>query len=180
MIRVGPRVDRNIAPNNSQKFRVMLKRKNIADGEYRSHIIIEALLPPLTDDAQGVYVRPDIKYSIAVIVRKGQLGAHIDITGVKITTGQNDDKTAQLTITFSRSGQRSVFGNLKAYLKSQPAQLLLETNRIGIYPEISLRQLTLPLKGKQPTAGILVIEFAEDPQYGGDLTAKYELLLFGD
>ena len=72
MLRVGPRLGRNIAPNNSQKFRVMLKGRNLPDGEYRSHIVVEALLPPMPAD-DGVYARPNIKYSIPVIFRKGQL-----------------------------------------------------------------------------------------------------------
>lgn len=177
LLRVGPRLGRNIAPNNTQKFRVMLKTRNLPDGEYRSHIIVEALLPPVAEGSDGVYARPNIKYSIPVIVRKGQLDATVNITSAKFSTDKDDNSKIYLELTMARTGNRSVFGNLRAFAKSDPDKLLLEANSIGIYPEVSQRQVRLLIKNKLPHSGDLVIQFAESAEYGGDLTAEYQLPL---
>ena len=175
LLRVGPRLGRNIAPNQSQKFRVML-RKNNKDGEFRSHIVIEALLPPLPTDSQGVYARPNIKYSIPVIVRKGSFHATVAISSAKIVTNPNNNQP-YLEMNFQRSGNRSIFGNLRAYLQHNPEQILVKANSIGIYPEVEQRLVRLAINNPLPHSGILVIEFAEKPEYGGDLTASYQLSL---
>ena len=74
LLRVGPRMGKNIAPDLYQSFRVMLKRKGLEQGEFRSHILMESLLPP-AEENQGVVVRPNIRYSIPVIIRHGDLNA---------------------------------------------------------------------------------------------------------
>lgn len=176
-LRVGPRLGRNIAPNNSQKFRVMLRGKPQTDGEYRSHIVIEALLPPLPDEGEGVTARPNIKYSIPVIIRQGQLHASVNINQASIKNDEQNQGQQYLEIDFVRAGTRSVFGDIKAYIKGQPDKLMLQANSVGIYPEVSERQMRIRLQKELPHSGVLVIEFAENPEYGGNLTASYQLPL---
>lgn len=164
-LRVGPRMGKNIAPSQYQNFRVMLKRKNLKEaGEYRAHILMESLLPPVTEGEGSIIVRPNIRYSIPIIVRTGELHAKIGLQELSAEQTEND----QLRVTFAltREGNRSVYGKVTATLAGSDAPLF-EAAGLGVYTELTKRYFSFTTDKALPTSGELILSFEEDPEYGG-------------
>ena len=162
-LRVGPRMGKNIGPEQFQSFRVMLRRSGLKDGEYRSHILMESLLPPM-EAAEGVTVRPNIKYSVPVIVRYGELNAKISIDNVSIS--KNSEGVNELSLNINREGNRSIYGTLKL-TAPDVSEPLFEARGLAVYTELNSRHVKFPINKEIPQSGVLLLEFVEDPAYGG-------------
>lgn len=108
-----------LAPNESQSVKVQLTKKaELAPGEYRSHIYFRAVPrqnalgeAPATKDTTGISVRlvPVFGLSIPAIIRVGEPAVKTSLSNCSLAIKEN---TAKLNITFNRTGNMSVYGDL--------------------------------------------------------------------
>ncbi|NQZ10566.1 MAG: hypothetical protein HRT35_25725 [Algicola sp.] len=161
-LRVGPRVGKNIGPKDFQKFRVRAKLNKMPKGEYRSHLLVESMNPPTEETKPGIFVKPNIKYSIPIIIRHGDLHAEVAISNAKVSE-------KLLTFEMSRMGDRSVYGDFTFYQVTDGKTTEL-TQLVGqaIYTDTNKRLFVIDLE-QSPTKGSqLKIVFKENPEFGGD------------
>ncbi|HMC99727.1 MAG TPA: Fn3-like domain-containing protein [Ferruginibacter sp.] len=107
-----------LGPNEAQTVKVQLTKANdLAPGEYRSHLYFRASPPekplgdiePEKDSVLSVRLTPIFGISIPVIIRKGESDATVSIADVKF---QQNDSLRAVDITFNRSGNMSVYGDV--------------------------------------------------------------------
>ena len=121
MFRYAPR-QVELAPGQSQAVRILLRKpKDLAAGEYRSHLLIQRLPKEgtagrsiETAKTDGITVNLVVVPGVAlpVIVRHGEVAAEAAISNLGLTDLPQGRKG--LSFRISRSGNKSVFGDLTA------------------------------------------------------------------
>ena len=111
-----------LAPNEAQTVKVQIVKTNeIAIGEYRSHLYFRANPAPKPlgeevvdekDSVLSVRLIPIFGISIPVIIRKGVSTATVNI--YKLSMEYQKEKGTAVNITFNRSGNMSVYGDVTA------------------------------------------------------------------
>ena len=109
-----------LAPNESQVVRMQLRRSSgMQTGEYRSHMYFRAVPEekPLGEEdkledstAIGIRLTPIFGITIPVIIRVGEPVLNVSLSDVKVEEREPDTKW--LSLTFSRKGNISVYGDL--------------------------------------------------------------------
>jgi P pilus assembly chaperone PapD len=182
IIRFAPRRV-TLPPNQPQSIRVGLQgTETLPDGEYRAHMLFRAIpkTPEATaegDVSNGLKINliPVYGVTIPVIIRKGELRATAAIANAVIAR-DNEGQTLQFDL--ARQGEKSVFGEVHITRPGVPEPLLVAKG-IAVYPELALRQVSLPLDAaaaaKMP--GEVVISYYEAPEAGGGLIAQLRTVL---
>ncbi|WP_426330166.1 hypothetical protein [Pedobacter sp. R-06] len=115
-----------LGPNEAQTIKVQLNNTgDLKPGEYRSHLYFRAVpderQPQLADtNAKAIAVRlvPVFGLAIPVIIRRGISTNSIAIVNVAMESKGPDDH--QVRMTFSRSGNMSVYGDIRVeYISAQ-------------------------------------------------------------
>ena len=109
-----------LKPGESQVIKVVARRpSNLANGEYRSHLFVEALANPMSiedleaTDGISMHLNVQLSYSFPIIVRKGP--ANVDIGIDTITTNRLENGNGQIHLQLSKKSPISGYGKLKAY-----------------------------------------------------------------
>ncbi|MCF6435629.1 hypothetical protein [Pseudoalteromonas sp. MMG022] len=146
-LRVGPRIVRDIPPNSFA--RIKLIKKGVKErGEFRSHLLIEAIKTEVAKQVAGVFIQPNIKYVIPVFVRN-----YPDEEKASVVLEKHfvDKNTKALSLTFKREGLGSYSGNL--VVKDMNGKELYRVNQVSIYPELQRRTFNTTIsadESKQP------------------------------
>jgi len=121
-LRIFPR-SVTLAPQETQIVKVQLYRKDkLITGEYRSHLYFRAVpaektKETKTDDsdekAVSIKITPIFGISIPVIVRNGLLSSSLSLSELSITKDKN--LLPVLNLTLSRSGNKSIYGDLEIF-----------------------------------------------------------------
>lgn len=179
MVRYAPRRV-TLLPGQPQAVRLSVRPpEGLPEGEYRVHMGFRAI-PGSTapegaseaeESASGVSIKltPIYGITIPVFLRKGSLEAKAGIDGAKVTRLGGRDF---LEVTMSRTGQRSVYGELLG--KTPRGEVVFSMRGIAIYPEVSRRQVHVPLNAEQlgKAKGPIQLEYRELPENGGALLAQ--------
>jgi P pilus assembly chaperone PapD len=129
-----------LAPNEAQTIRVQLTRTgNLEQGEYRSHMYFRAVEEQTAlgteEDAENEGISINIKtvfgISIPIIIQQGESTTQLDITNIQF---QKDAETPQLSLVLNRSGNMSVYGNIKVNHISPKGK----TTEIGMVKGVSV------------------------------------------
>jgi len=108
-----------LGPNEAQTIKVQLsKTSQLEPGEYRSHFYFRAVPDekPLgeeeveADSTITIQLQAIYGITIPVIIRKGASTAQVDISGCSFE--MIDNQIPVLNLTFARSGNMSVYGNI--------------------------------------------------------------------
>jgi hypothetical protein len=109
-----------LAPNEAQTVKIqVIKANEMLTGEYRSHLYFRANPAPkplgeevvnAKDSTLSVRLTPIFGISIPVIVRKGISDATVKISAIKMDYQKGKDTA--INITFNRSGNMSVYGDV--------------------------------------------------------------------
>lgn len=182
MIRYAPRRV-VLPPGQPQAIRLSARPgAELPDGEYRVHMAFNAIpaTKPVvaeggdTQPSGGISIKltPIYGITIPIIIRKGKLEATAAISDPLIVRKVGG---AQLKLSMIRSGQASTYGELRVMRPGSSEPLYLARG-IAIYPELSGRNVTLPLSPEQAAAmtGPLRFEYRELPEAGGALLAAVE------
>lgn len=109
----------NLGPNEAQTVRVQLTRTgNLNEGECRSHMYFRAIeeetalgVEQATEsDGISIDIKTVFGISIPVIVRKGDSTTKVELTDIQLTKMEDYQ---QLLMTINRTGNMSVYGDLK-------------------------------------------------------------------
>lgn len=167
---------------NKQDIRVVVRKpKNLADGEYRSHLVFRSLpkQESVLDSENiknevSVSITPVVEVSIPVIVRQGNLHATPTLVDASLVTRK--DKAEQIKVTLEREGNRSLYGSIQVW---DGENLLAEAEGITIYvpnqrrvTHVNLFKEGPSLKGRK-----VKVTYKEDPTYGGETLTTKEVIL---
>ncbi len=179
-----------LAPNEAQVVKVQVARRGeLEEGEYRSHFYFRAeeLAKPLggedeTEISDNISVRltPVFGITIPVIIRMGDLKATVKMTDMDLTS--DDNSRPVLQISFRRTGNISVYGNLQVNHISEDgvSTRVGIANGIAIYTPNTIRKFRLNLintDGIDLTKGKLKLTYSAPSDVKPELFAEAELLL---
>jgi hypothetical protein len=110
-----------LAPNEAQVVKIQLIKTNeLVPGEYRSHVYFRAEpnMKPLGEATQpvkdsttiAVKLIPVFGITIPVIIRVGESTASVSLS--QLSMGMVNDTVPRLNLTFNRTGNMSVYGDL--------------------------------------------------------------------
>lgn len=178
-----------LAPNEAQVVRMQFRRKpDMKDAEYRSHVYFRAVpdekplgdLPAQDSASIGIRLIPIFGISIPVIVRVGDLKVDVDI--INATVLAKSDSITELALTFSRKGDKSVYGDLtvKWQPESGDAVDVGLVRGIAVYTPNIVRDFTMQLQnipGVDFNRGKLVIKYQASSDLAPELFAEKEVSL---
>ncbi|HEX7048552.1 MAG TPA: molecular chaperone [Gammaproteobacteria bacterium] len=144
----------HLAPGEGQTVRILARPPSGAPVEYRSHLRFQTE-PPLDAPSKGagnggnerdlsIELIPLYGVSIPVIVRTGDLSATVAIDSLSVRSGPR--KTPMATFRLRRSGNRSIYGDIRLYLTPQGGEerLVGETLGLAVYPPLEARNVSVP------------------------------------
>jgi hypothetical protein len=108
-----------LGPNESQVVKIQLTKINeLLPGEYRSHIYFRAIPDkaplgesrPSSDSGISIHLIPIFGISIPVIIRNGASTTQVSISDLSL--GVVEDSIPILNVTFRRTGNMSVYGDI--------------------------------------------------------------------
>lgn len=156
-IRFFPRTV-TLAPNEAQVVKMqVINSDKLAPGEYRSHVYFRSVPndvalgeEEIKRDSASVSVKlvPIFGITIPVIIRIGQNTAKVTLTDLKLE--MVNDTTNRVHMTFNRTGNMSVYGDLKVVYVS-PAGKETQVgvvNGIAVYTPNSIRKFQIDLDKK--------------------------------
>ncbi|WP_101760121.1 molecular chaperone [Oceanicoccus sp. KOV_DT_Chl] len=178
MIRFSPR--RVTVPARSkQQVRIVLRKpKDLATGEYRSHLVFRKLPKQESvlddnDSEMDFTLKPIVEVTIPVIVRHGELEAKATIDNIALITDADNKQHIELNL--HRQGNRSLYGDLDIWWTAANAkkQRVAYAKGLAVYVPNNSRKITIsPLpEFTLSEQGTLQVEFTEDAAYGGNETA---------
>lgn len=158
IVRFSPR-QVTLQPGQSQVIRLMLRKKrDMADGEYRSHMLFQSLPDPaasdigqLTDEnseAVSVQLIPVVGITIPVIVRQGNLAATVRLSDFELKQANTVKAEKTLSLKINREGRRSVYGDFRVYFtpKGGAPVVIGQINGVAIYTPLSSRSVDIRLQ----------------------------------
>ncbi|MGA7616071.1 MAG: fimbria/pilus periplasmic chaperone [Thermoanaerobaculia bacterium] len=188
LIRYSPR-QVTLEPHIAQTVRLQVRKPaDLATGEYRSHLLFRAV--PKTEDVapeasdekpKGLQIRliPVYGVSIPVIVREGDLSVNSSITDLSVEQGATAGEPQHLKVKINRSGNESVYGNLRVVLEKNGRNTTVGVlNGVAVYTPNPFRWITIPLRAPENVTldgGRLRVEYSEQAEAGGGTIAKAEL-----
>lgn len=153
LFRYSPR-QVTLEPGATQAIRLLLRKpKDLAPGEYRSHLMMRAIPDTSSQSAEaptvGAAVRliPVFGVAVPVIVRHGDVDYSSAISNVEFVPAAEADQLSKLRFKLERSGDRSSFGDLVATLKDGSSDVVLaQIMRIAVYTPNQSRIVEMPLR----------------------------------
>lgn len=151
VVRYSPR-QVTLLPGGGQTIRIMFKvPPDLEAGEYRSHLLFTKSPPAITKLPEKEEQEPNvitmnivanIGITIPVIARHGDLEAKAAIDPASVAVKQVADKQQVLSFTMTRTGSRSIFGDVVAYGGKDK---VAEGNGFAIYTPNALRKVAVPV-----------------------------------
>lgn len=187
-LRVFPR-SVTLAPNESQVVRMQFRKMpDMQPGEYRSHLYFRAVPneKPLGDEvgadtaAIGIRLIPIFGITIPIIARIGDLTASVELTELALDT--KSDTVPNLAITFNRTGDKSVFGDMAVNWVSQDGESIEVgiVRGIAVYTPNNIRRFSMKLRNLPSVnynTGKLVIKYQAPNDVKAEVYDEKELIL---
>jgi len=159
MIRYAPR-QVTLAPGQSQVVRLMVRKPaNLADGEYRSHLLFQGIPPDTGKSVEtqaaskgnklSIKIIPVLGVSIPVIVRHGNTQASVTLENLQLENRSKDGKKASLAFRAKRVGNQSVYGDFTVFFTPDNGSkkiVVSQVNGTAIYSPNKERIINLPLQ----------------------------------
>lgn len=180
MIKFSPSLV-TLKPGERQHVRLAIRRPGgLADGEYRSHLVFEALPEPLDleDDenqAKGarIIVQLNMAFSIPIILRQGEVAVQSKIAEAQVfkAVARDGSEALGVKVKLTRAGDFSSSGRLKAFWTDKGSDKAEEVgllNNVALYTEVSELNINVGLNGlSSPRDGTLHITYEGVGAYEG-------------
>lgn len=190
LFRYSPR-QITLAPGGTQAVRILLRKpKDLADGEYRSHIFFRAVPDEAGQSVNqevtsgGLQIRliPIYGVTLPIIVRHGKLEVSAALSELKVNPPSETSPVPTLSFRISREGNRSAFGDLTATFKSGTGEetIVGQTQRLAVYTPNKSRVVSMPLRvpeGVSLANGELNLTYKTIEDEGGALMGEATLKL---
>ena len=192
LVRYAPR-QVELAPGTSQTVRIILRKPGgLKDGEYRSHILFQAVPDPtagqsveVTTREEGLSIRLIVVPAITIplIVRHGTLEATASLSNLQLA-GATPDAPPSLAFRINRGGDRSVFGDISIAYRppgGKEEYIIGEINQLAVYTPNAHRSVTMPLRVPEHVTlagGRIAVQYrARDDDGKGEILATTQLKL---
>jgi hypothetical protein len=186
LVRVAPK-QMTLNPKEGQTVRIQLRNPSaLAPGEYRLHLLMRQEPAATPDPPSGnegstpaeisTHLTALMAVTIPVIIRLGNTSAQVAITGLAL-----DADRTHLTGRLERTGNRSVYGNLKVTYYPSPGlpKVLSQADGLAVYTPNAYRNISFNLRpsGQEPRlgAGRLEVTYTSTPEDGGARLAEGSL-----
>jgi len=190
LFRYSPR-QVTLKPGAGQAIRILLRKpKDLADGEYRSHMIFRGVPDKAGESVEqggagdGIAVRliPVYGISIPVIVRHGKTSANVSLTDLNIAAPDKTNKLPRLKFKINRDGSRSAFGDITATFKPDSGSEVIigQIMRLAIYSPNAHRTVELLLRvpdGVALKGGKINLSYNKISDEGGKLISQAEMVV---
>jgi P pilus assembly chaperone PapD len=179
-----------LGPNEAQVVKMQVANTDkLAPGEYRSHVYFRAVPKQVAlgeeaalKDSTTVSVKliPIFGITIPVIIRIGESTTKVSLTDLKMEVV--NDTINRLGITFNRTGNMSVYGDLKVMYVS-PSGISTQVgvvNGIAVYTPNSVRRFRMDLDNKAKVnyrTGSLKVAYSAQSDTKPEKFAEAELKL---
>ncbi|MEI6899453.1 MAG: molecular chaperone [Bacteroidota bacterium] len=189
-LRIYPRTIK-IGPKGAQKIKVQLiKADNLPPGEYRSHIQVKAAqkvtllgekdLAKKDSTKVSVKLTPEFSITVPVVLWSGQSDAKVKLSNLSLE--KMNDSVSKLNLTFDRSGNFSVYGDLNVnYISAQGKVIPVGMAKgIAVYTPNKSRYFQLQLKkiaGVDFHSGKLMVSYVAASDTKGAKLAEADLPL---
>lgn len=179
-----------LAPNEAQVVRMQFRKlPGMQAGEYRSHVYFRAVPKEtalgdekLADStAIGIRLIPIFGITIPVIIRIGQLDLNVQLTDINLDT--KTDTVPALAVTFTRNGDKSVYGDLTINWLPETGGDAVEVGvvrGIAVYTPNKIRRFNMQLRkpaGVDYSRGKLVIRYQAPNDLKPEVYAEKEFVL---
>lgn len=176
-----------LAPKEAQLVKLQLRNyRQLNDGEYRSHIYFRTVnnttalgLDELDKDTTSLSVRliPVFGISIPVIIRKGESTTQLSLSGLSVE--MLNDTTPVLNVTFNRTGNMSVYGDIEVdYILGDETTQVGLARGLAVYTPKEIRHFKLNLNNKfDYTKGKLKVVYKTNNDLKPVALAEEELIL---
>ena len=182
LFRYSPR-QVTLEPGATQAIRLLLRKpKDLAPGEYRSHLMMRAIPDTSGQDVEaptvGAAVRliPVFGVAVPVIVRHGDVDYSSTISNVEFVKAVEANQLNKLRFNLERTGSRSSFGDLVATLKDGGNDVVLaQIMRIAVYTPNQSRVVEMPLRvpdGVSLAGKTISVSFKTTADEGAKLMAE--------
>jgi hypothetical protein len=171
MIRFSPR-QVVLRPGVAQAVRLQVRKPaGLVDGEYRAHLMFQALpsadttSAPAAGGTEAIDIRltPIYGASIPIIVRHGQTGASVALTDLEVR--RSAEGPAAVAFTINRGGSRSVYGDLTIRHRNPRGaeRVVGRTNGMAVYTPNATRKVVIAISDSDAdlSSGELVVSFSE-------------------
>lgn len=177
-----------LAPNEAQVVRMQFRRMpDMQQGEYRSHVYFRAVPKEtalgeetLADStAIGIRLIPIFGITIPIIIRVGDLDLSVDLADISVDT--KSDTIPNLSVTFTRTGNKSVYGDMTVNWVSGNESIEVGVVRgIAVYTPNKLRRFNMQLRkpeGVDYSKGKLIIKYQAPSDLKPEVYAEREIAL---
>jgi P pilus assembly chaperone PapD len=180
-----------LGPGEAQTVKIQLVRSGtLQPGEYRSHLYFRAVpeIKPLGEEevaapdqtSISVKLTPIFGITIPVIIRVGQPSVTVSLSDLELT--YENDTIPRLGLTFNRSGNYSVYGDLAVDHVSHQGVITRVgiANGVAVYTPNNKRHFVLNLintAGIDLKSGKLVVTFSAPSDLKPEKYAEAELIL---
>jgi len=179
-----------LAPNEAQVVKIeVTRRSQLEEGEYRSHFYFRAVpkAKPLGEEEEvvddgsiSVKLTPVFGITIPVIIRMGKSTTKVELSDLKLNLTENGQQNLEMT--FNRSGNMSVYGDLTVDHLSPSGDITRVgiANGVAVYTPNTIRKFNLNLisdKVVDFTKGTLKVYFSAPSDVEQARYAEAELIL---
>lgn len=157
IVRFSPR-QVTLAPGQSQTVRLMLRKKrDMADGEYRSHMLFQSLPDPEATDISklagkskglSIHLIPVIGITIPVIVRHGKLTSSVSLSDFELKQANTVKADKTLSLKINREGSSSAYGDFRVYFTPAGGKPVVvgQINGVAVYTPLASRSVDIKLQ----------------------------------
>lgn len=178
-----------LAPNESQLVKVQVsKTDQLPAGEYRSHIYFRAErddkplgeIEAVVDSGSiSISLVPIFGITIPIIVRVGEVSAEVKLTDAEF---MQKDTLMVLSMNMHRSGNKSVYGNIKVEHVAENGMTTIvgQANGISVYTPNKMRHFEMKINkvvGIDFKRGKLRVTYGTDSDVKQDVMAETEVSL---
>lgn len=188
LFRYSPR-QVTLEPGASQAIRLLLRKpKDLADGEYRSHMMMRAVPKAAGQSVEqaagaGATVRliPVFGIAVPIIVRHGKVDYGMSLSDMKFVPAADKDQLNKVSFNLNRSGNRSSYGDLTATLTAGGKDIVLsQIMRLAVYTPNPSRLVEMSLRvpdGVTLSGNTLKVDYKSIPEEGAKVLAEQSIIL---
>jgi len=147
-----------LAPGQSQIVRLMLRKpKGLAEGEYRSHLLLQALPETTKSDISkavkksssgiSVEITTIIGVSLPVIVRNGKLTTELNLSNARYVKSEDPKVKSYIAVDMNRTGMKSTYGDFRVtYIDTSGQEIIVgQVKGVAVYSPNKLRSFQIPI-----------------------------------
>lgn len=177
MLRYSPR-QVTLRPGTSQQVRLLVRKpKDLAPGEYRSHLVVEELpdadaghnIEALDKETVSVSMRAHFRLVIPIIIRHGDTSATASLSDPVFFPELRENGPAGVKFRLQRQGNQSVYGDFNIRHISPTGNMtdVAAVKGLALYAPNQSREVVIPFNLATPEKldeGQLHIEFHSRPE----------------